>query len=230
MNALVPFTPIPPPANPAQLPSLPGWLQQRSGALGSAVQPDSTGKHRQMTILPKELILSSSERAEVLRHIGELDAFTRLDQPVVLRGATMTNDQAHGVMIASLLLKGGAKLDQRSSDAFTEDYLDAIEDLPAWAVREAIRKWNRAESPKLDGKSHAYDFRPSPPTLRRLAQHELAGVKGRILTLQKLLDAVPLLEFSDEHRENMLKRLQKVVHNAVKPTTQGSTDSMEAAE
>jgi hypothetical protein len=63
-------------------------------------------------------------------------------------------------MIASLLLKGGAKLDQQSSDAFTEDYLDAIEDLPAWAVREAIRKWNRAESPKLDGKKHAFIWRP----------------------------------------------------------------------
>lgn len=120
----------------------------------------------------------------------------------------MTNDQAHGVMIASLLLKGGAKLDQQSSDAFTEDYLDAIEDLPAWAVREAIRKWNRAESPRLDGKPHNYDFRPAPPTLRRLSHHELAGVKGRIIEMQRLLTAEPLVEYSDEHRSNMMERLQ----------------------
>lgn len=124
-----------------------------------------------------------------------------------LRGATLTNDEAHGVMIASLLLKGGAKLDQQSSDAFTEDYLDAIEDLPAWSVREAIRKWNRAESPRLDGKSHSYDFRPSPPTLRRLALHEMIAVRGRMLELQKICDAQELIEYSDEHCKGMLKRL-----------------------
>jgi hypothetical protein len=208
---VVPFTPIPLPSNPAQLPSLPGWLQQRSAALGSAVQPDSSGKHRSMPILPKEMILNSSERSEVERHIAGLERFTRTDQAIELRGATLTNDHAHGVMITGLLMKGGAKLDAASSDAFTEDYLDAIEDLPAWSVREAIRKWNRAESPKLDGKQHSYDFRPSPPTLRRLAQHELAGVKGRMISLRRLLDAQPLIEYSDEHRGNMLKRLQDVV-------------------
>lgn len=141
------------------------------------------------------------------QHIADLERFTRLDQPFELRGATLTNDQAHGVMIASLLLKGGAKLDQNSSDAFTEDYLDAIEDIPAWAVREAIRKWNRAESPRLDGKPHSYDFRPSPPTLRRLATFELAGVRGRMIELEKICDAQELIEYSDEHRKEMLDRL-----------------------
>lgn len=205
------FEPIPLPSNPAQLPSLPVWLRQRSAALGSAQQPDSTGRYRTTPILPREMMLTSSEQTAVRQHIADLERFTRLDQPFELRGATLTNDQAHGAMIASLLLKGGAKLDQQSSDAFTEDYLDAIEDLPAWAVREAIRKWNRAESPKLDGKPHAYDFRPSPPTLRRLAQHELAGVKGRMIALQKICDAEPLVEYSDEHRRDMLGRLQGLV-------------------
>lgn len=201
------FEPIPLPSNPAQLPSLPAWLRQRSGALASAVQPDSTGLHRQMPILPREMMLTSSERMVVQQHIADLARFTRVDQPFELRGATLSNDQAHGVMIASLLLKGGAKLDQNSSDAFTEDYLDAIEDLPAWAVREAIRKWNRAESPKLDGRPHSYDFRPSPPTLRRLAQHELVGVKARMLELRKICDAQELIEYSEEHRKGMLERL-----------------------
>lgn len=120
----------------------------------------------------------------------------------------MSNDQAHGVMIASLLLKGGAKLDQQSSDAFTEDYLDAIEDVPAWAVREAIRKWNRAESPELDDKPHDFKWRPAPPILRQLANHEIAGVKARILMLEKLLTAVPVAEFNDEHCADMRARLR----------------------
>jgi hypothetical protein len=153
------------------------------------------------------MILSSSERALVLRHIGDLERFMRLEQPIELRGATLTNDQAHGVMIASLLLKGGAKLDQQSSDALTEDYLDAMEDLPAWSVREAVRKWNRAESPRLDGKPHSYDFRPSPPTLRRLALHEMIALRRRMLELRKICDAQELIEYSEEYRKGMLERL-----------------------
>jgi len=197
--------------NPAQMPSLPAWLQQRSAALGSAVQPDSSGKHREMAVLPPALILSSSERRMVESHIDGLSRFLDLDQPIDLRGATLTNDQAHATMIAALCMKGGVKLDKGSSDALTEDYLDAIEDLPAWAVREAIRKWNRAESPKLDGKPHNYEFRPAPPTLRRLAQHELAPIRARILHLDKLLNAAPLIEYSDEHRAEMLKRMQDLL-------------------
>ena len=202
--------------NPAQMPSLPAWLRQRSAALGNAVQPDSSGKHREMAVLPPALILNSSERRMVESHIDGLGRFLDLNQSIDLRESVLTNDQAHATMIAALCMKGGVKLDTSSSDALTEDYLDAIEDLPAWAVREAIRKWNRAESPKLDGKSHNYEFRPSPPTLRRLAQHELAPIRARILHLDKLLNAAPLIEYSDEHRAEMLKRLQDLL--ATRPT------------
>jgi hypothetical protein len=167
-----------------------------------------------MTTLPKELILSSSERAEVERHISELDRFTRLDQAIVLREATLSNDAALATMIAGLLLKGGKKLDKQSSDQATEDYLDALEDLPAWSVREAIRKWNRGESPQLDPKKpHDFNWRPEPPTLRRCALHELTAVKARMHSMQKLLDAVPMVEFSEEHCADMRERLQKLMRS-----------------
>jgi hypothetical protein len=223
MGTELALVPIQLPTNPAQLPSLPAWLQHRSAALGSATQPDSSGKHRQMTILPKNLILNSSERIEVQRHITELARFTRLDQAITIRETSMSNDAALSVMVAGLLIKGGGtKLDKQSADALTEDYLDALEDLPAWCVREAMRKWNRAESPPLDGKRHDFNWKPTPPTLRRLAQHELASVKGRIINLNRLLDAVPLIEFSDDHRERMIKRLQTVVHLAASPTSEAA--------
>lgn len=204
--------------NPAQMPSLPGWLQQRSAALGSAVQPDSSGKHREMAVLPPALILNSSERQAVASHIDGLGRYLDLDQPIDLRGAVLTNDQAHATMIAALCMKGGVKLDKASSDALTEDYLDAIEDLPAWSVREAIRKWNRAESPRLDREPHNFVFRPAPPTLRRLAQHELAPIRARILSLDKLMNAVPLIEYSDEHRQEMLTRLQALLRTTTEKT------------
>lgn len=114
-------------------------------------------------------------------------------------------------MIAHLLMKGGgSKLDRDAADALTEDYLDAVEDLPAWTVREALRKWNRGESIKLDGKAHDFNWRPKPPTLRRLAQHEMVAIKALKMQLEKLLAAVPRIEFSEEHCADMRERLSKL--------------------
>jgi hypothetical protein len=46
-----------------------------------------------------------------------------------------------------------------------------------------------------------------PADLRRLAQIELWRVLGRSKMLKDLLRAEPLIEYSDEHRRNMLQRL-----------------------
>jgi hypothetical protein len=214
MNALVPFAPIPVPTNPVQLPSLPAWLQQRIAALGSAAQPDSSGKYRKVPTLPENLILNSSEKQAVHQHIEHLGKFLSLEAPILYRDQLLTNDQAHAATVAHLLMTGGGhKLDKEAADALTEDYLDAIEDLPAWAVRDALRKWNRAESVKLDGKTHNFDWRPTPPTLRRLSQHAMTAVKTRKLHLERLLEAEALVEYSEEHRQNMLLRLAEVLHS-----------------
>lgn len=225
--------PIQLPTNPARLPSWPAWLQQRSAAVESVPQADqATGRHREMLTLPANLILDSAERRMVEAHRSDLARFLDLDQPITLREQVLTNDQAHGVMIAGLLIKGGGmKLDQAASDQKTEDYLDAIEDLPAWSVREALRKWNRAESPRLDPrKPHDFVWRPEPPILRQLAYLELWTVKSRIQQLEKVLNAVPLIEFSDDHRESMIKRLQTVIHEASNGTAKINMPTQEAAE
>jgi hypothetical protein len=195
-----------------RMPSLPVWLQPRIVALESAVQPDSTGKYREVAVLPPSMMLGSYERAIVEQHIADLAWLLGVEQPIVLREKILSNDQAHAVIIANLLMPGrGSKLDEASSDARAEDYLDAIEDLPAWSVREARRKWNRSESAKLDGKPHDFAWRPAPPTLRRLAQIELIPIKVRIMQLEKLLDAVPRVEFSDEYRAQMCARFAELL-------------------
>lgn len=192
-----------------RLPSLPAPLQRLSGALGSAVQADKDGNHRQVAVLPAGMTLSSSDRAMVEQHIGGLQRSIGTAQPFEFRGQVLGNDAAVGALIAALLIKGaGAKLDTASSDALTEDYLDALEDLPAWSIREAIRKWNRRESLPIDPKKpHDFTWRPGPPTLRWLAQCEIAPVKNQIRRLEHLLEAVPLIEFTDDHRKQMVDRL-----------------------
>ena len=206
--------PLPAVINPAQLPSLPAWVKRRSDALCNAVQPDSLGRHREIAVLPSSMILSSSERGMVEGAISGLGRLLSLDQRFFLRGQSLNNQEAIGGIILGLLLAGGGiKLDKTSADVMTDAYLDALEDLPAWTVREAIRKWNRGESVRID-KPHDFNWRPSPPILRRVSQQEMVPIKERISQLQKLLDALPSVEFSDDHREMMLKRLRVVISTA----------------
>lgn len=164
-----------------------------------------------MAVLPKTMILNSSERRLVEQHVAVLSRFLDLEEPFEMREKMMSNDNAIGVMIAALLVKKGSRMDAAISEALSEDYLDALEDMPAWAVREAVRKWNRSESPQLDKKPHDFNWRPEPPTLRRLAQLERWGVEGRIVQLKRILNAVERVEYSDEHRLEMLTKLQGVM-------------------
>jgi hypothetical protein len=195
-----------------RMPSLPAWLQQRIDALGSECQADNTGKYRLTVVLPRTMILSASERAVVEERVADRASWLDIGQPITLDERTLSNDQAISVIIAKLLVKlRGSKLDETSSDALAEDYLDAVEDLPAWSVRNALRKWNRAESAKFDGKRHDFDWPPAPATLRRLAQMELAPIKVEMVQLEKLLIAVPRLELSDEHRAKMRARFAELL-------------------
>jgi hypothetical protein len=195
-----------------RMPSLPAWLQHRIDALESECQPDNTGNHRLMVVLPRAMILNSSQRAVVEERVADRASWLDVGQPITLDERTLSNDQAISVIIAELLINPrGSKLDDISSRALAEAYFVATDDLPAWSVRNALRKWIRGESAKLDGKPHDFDWRPAPATLRRLAQMELAPIKAEMVQLEKLLIAVPRLELSDEHRAKMRARFAELL-------------------
>jgi hypothetical protein len=113
-------------------PSLPAWLPQRIAALESELQPDSTGNRHLVVVLPTSMILNSSERAVIEQCMADRASRLNVRQTITIDGRTLSNDQAINFIIAKLLLKpSGPKLDETSSGALAEDYLDAIEDLPA---------------------------------------------------------------------------------------------------
>lgn len=124
-------------------------------------------------------------------HIAGLSRFVGLDQPFEHRDRVLTNDAAISTLIAELLLRRkGPKLDKGAADALTEEYLDALEDVPAWTVRAAKRKWSRGESVRMDPKKpHDFTWNLEPPVLRYLATVELAGIKWEIRQMQRLLGA-----------------------------------------
>jgi hypothetical protein len=159
-----------------------------------------------MPTLPRSSILSGAEREEIERHLQELDALlgpTPLDDPDV-----------EGLMLLDLtkmvLSMPSAGQNPASSEARGEAYLEALEDLPLWAVRAAIRRWRRGDAGKSErGEPYDYRWLPAPAELRRIANLELWRVKDRASQLRRLLRAEPAIEFSEEHCRLMREKLSE---------------------
>jgi hypothetical protein len=67
-------------------------------------------------------------------------------------------------------------------------YLDhALDDVPAWAVAAAMRRWYRSEC----GSGHNYSFAPSPGVLRTIVLEHLEPAKLVLRQLKLVLSAAP---------------------------------------
>jgi hypothetical protein len=162
-----------------------------------------------MPTLPSNLILSEGERDEVDRHIGVLDGAC---------GPIPADDpETEGAMLIDLtklmLVLPAAKQNEASAEARGEAYLAALDDVPIWALRSAIRRWYRGDAGVNErGEPFDYHWCPAPAELRKITMLELWRVKGRAAVLRKLLRAEPLIEFSDEHCRVMRQRLSTLMH------------------
>ncbi len=185
--------------------SLPAWVPQRIVALETELQPDIMGKYRLAVVLPQKMMLNASERVVVEAHYADWAGWLDLGRPTVLDGRTLSNSLAILVTVAKLLKNSrGPKFHGPSASELTEDYLEALDDLPAWSVHNALCKRKRGGSLKLQGMARDSQWRPAPAALRLMAQMELTPLKVDLAQLEKLLIAVPRLEFSDRHRAEML--------------------------
>jgi hypothetical protein len=124
---------------------------------------------------------------------------------------TPDEDERHGEQTMTAVTKMLLVLPSRESgdlmsQAKGEAYMAALEDVPSWAVQEAMRKWYRAEC----GERFDYRWQPAPATLREIALIEVYRVKGVRRKLREVLAAEPLREFSEEHMETMKRRLSVV--------------------
>jgi hypothetical protein len=97
-------------------------------------------------------------------------------------------------MLLAYPMAGGSA---ESGKARGEAYLDALDDVPPWAMAEAIRKWHRGEC----GPDHNYRFAPAPAELRYAVMQILQPAKQTIahltgilnaLTIERAMDPAPL--------------------------------------
>ena len=93
------------------------------------------------------------------------------------------------IVAKMLLAKPIAGASQEAGRARGEAYLVALEDVPPWAVAEAIRLWHRGECG-----DHNYDWAPNTAVLRKVAMAQLEPVRAAVDHVEGLLAAVPLDE------------------------------------
>lgn len=79
---------------------------------------------------------------------------------------------------------GSVNMGEGAAAAKGAMYADAVGDMPAWAVREAIRRWNRRQCGEQN-----YNFAPSPPVLRTIAEAIIQPYQDKLAQLDGVLNA-----------------------------------------
>jgi hypothetical protein len=107
---------------------------------------------------------------------------------VAMTSAPRSREAALGLIGKMLLAYPMAAGSAESGKARGEAYLDALDDVPPWALAEAIRKWHRGEC----GPDHNYRFAPAPAELRYAVMQILQPAKQTIAHLNALLSALTI--------------------------------------
>lgn len=105
------------------------------------------------------------------------------------------------------------------TDVKIRGYMIAVEDLPAWAVGEAIRRWFRGQCGQ-----QSYDFAPAPAVLRQVASEVALGARGQLVVMRRLLNAKPADEITAEERAATLAKLDAEGILTAKPKTMRSAE------
>lgn len=114
-----------------------------------------------------------------------------------------------------LLTYANGSISAEAAKAKAYAYWVALEDLPLWALKAAIKRWHRGEI-RVEV-NYAW---PQPAMLRAatLEVIDLALKKRSMLNIVLQADSAPLPEiFSEEHRKSMLQKIAGLFSGISKP-------------
>lgn len=121
-------------------------------------------------------MISDEERACLSKEIGSIQS--KLEQP--------PNPAETMELVGRLLMTYPmASMTEAKASALSEAYLDALDDLPSWTIREASRRWHRGDVEELGDVNTS--FAPSPSQIRKLAVSEFYEAKGLVLSMERML-------------------------------------------
>lgn len=159
--------------------SSPDLLQLRRISLGTINHPGMPVRK----YLPAGLTLTAEERARIEGRLRELRAVSEADD-------SQPNQKARLGLLAAMLMaypmSGGS---EEAGKARANAYLAALDDLPPWAIADAIKRWHRGEG---GGKDANYRFAPAPAELRYAVMQILQPAKQAVAHLEAVLSAMTL--------------------------------------
>jgi hypothetical protein len=122
--------------------------------------------------------LTSSQRAEAERAKAEIVLALSIEGEAQRQGRA-------AILWQMIRASGGTAPSEATLSAKAAAYLDAVGDQPAWALQEAVRRWNRGECG-----DHNYNFAPAPAVLRRVVEDVLAPYHAALVKVETALTAV----------------------------------------
>lgn len=133
-------------------------------------------------------------RAVLTRRVAELEA-------ALLPGPPETIIEHVGRLLSRYL----RNLEDEDLAIRAETYLDALDGLPGWTVRVAVRRWFGG---KCGGPVKDYDFAPSEARLRQVADKLVDATQGQVICFRRLLVAEPEPEISEADRARQAAEFQ----------------------
>jgi hypothetical protein len=129
------------------------------------------------------LTLSTDERERIHAKVVELRQIVEGDI------GTEPNKIRLGLVAQMLMAYPMAGGSEESGRARAGAYLVALDDIPPWAINEAIRRWHRGEG---GGNGSNHRFAPAPAELRFAAMQILQPAKQTIAHLEAVLSALTI--------------------------------------
>lgn len=126
--------------------------------------------------------MTDDERFCIRRKIAELRAASEADDGIENRKARL--GLVANLLLASPIANGTSEAGRARAEAF----VSALDDIPPWAIAEAIKRWHRGEC----GHGYNYHWAPAPAELRELSMERLRPAKETIAHLEAVLGALSL--------------------------------------
>lgn len=170
-------------SNPSALPAALAALQQ--SALTTLSLPPSLAE-LERTLRPEEMASRTPTLSRALTP-GERSILSQLIDDIAPLAEAKPDAFRSLRQVAKLLMMFPASdLSEAVVDARSEAYEIALEDLPAWAVEAAAKRWIKGDVAALDERPNL-SFPPSPPQLRALALDEWAKARAALWRYRRLL-------------------------------------------
>lgn len=171
-------------SEPTSILLLPDWLSSQVADVSdlgrgrTVVDPETRQIVARVPTIPKSKMPSGAQRAAIALRITEL-------QEAIRPGPF---EDMIGILGDLIQEYAPQRLAPETVSIKAEAYLDAVEDLPAWTVREAVRRWRRGE---VSADAATLDFAPRPARLKAIAERLVLVASGQAARLQRVLDAQP---------------------------------------